>query len=84
MAPSGQCEFIGYDQNTHKKSLPAEKEAPPPESVVEEGSSNPPSTPDTRKAFEALASVGILKKQLMETEKRAQDAENKVTELEEK
>ena len=82
--PGGQCEFIGYDQNTHKKTLPTEKEAPPPKSVVEEGSSNPPSTPDTRKAFEALASVGILKQQLVDTEKRAQEAERRVTELEEK
>jgi hypothetical protein len=48
-----ECEYIGYDQNTHKKGLPQEKEAPPPETVME-GGIQKPTTPDTQRAYEAL------------------------------
>ncbi|KAK6195039.1 hypothetical protein SNE40_000555 [Patella caerulea] len=67
-------EKIGTDENTHIQTLHPSLDKPPapPVSKVKE-------TPNTKKAYEALAAVDTLQKQLINTEERAQEAEDRAS-----
>ncbi|XP_052221948.1 axonemal dynein light chain domain-containing protein 1-like isoform X3 [Dreissena polymorpha] len=68
-----QLEVIGGDDNTHVQSLDKPSGQPPLPGSTLEGIGGP----DTGKAYEALAAVEALQKQLLETEQRAQGAEER-------
>ncbi|XP_078605454.1 axonemal dynein light chain domain-containing protein 1-like isoform X2 [Branchiostoma floridae x Branchiostoma japonicum] len=74
-----QMQVIGHDDNVHPQSL----EDKPKEAVGEGIAVSRPDTPQTKKAYEALAAVDALQKQLLDTEERAQTSEEKVSTLEE-
>ena len=63
-----KIEVIGHDDNTHVKILSEEtelqpKEEPKPARVLPPG--DRPETPNTKRAFEALAAVTSLQEQLL-------------------
>ena len=74
-------EVIGYDDNTHKQTLDHSSEAPPTQTtatVIQRIAG----APDPQKSFEALSAVDTLQNQLIDTEKRAQEAEERTANLE--
>jgi len=77
---------LGHDDNIRTKSLeelPADKELEL--LAVPEGEGQQPArspSPDTKKALEALAAVERLQSQLLETEERAQAAEERAIQAE--
>ncbi|XP_071947240.1 axonemal dynein light chain domain-containing protein 1-like isoform X2 [Antedon mediterranea] len=80
---TSKMEVIGYDDNVRVLSLdeitepPKESKAPSTTGTVRSG------TPDTAKAYEALAALNSLQDQLLVTEERALNSENRVILLEE-
>ncbi|XP_064649134.1 axonemal dynein light chain domain-containing protein 1-like isoform X2 [Lineus longissimus] len=77
-----RVQAIGYDRNTHFKSLEQSPDKPPsaggfqlPESRQE--------TPNAQRAYEALAAVETLQLQLISAEERAQSAEERCHTMEE-
>ncbi|PVD21951.1 hypothetical protein C0Q70_17754 [Pomacea canaliculata] len=69
---SEKMEVIGYDEHTHMAGLDTSDKKLTTTPVKIEGS------PDTKKAFEALAAMGLLQEKLFMTEQRAQEAEERV------
>ncbi|XP_056012057.1 axonemal dynein light chain domain-containing protein 1-like isoform X3 [Ostrea edulis] len=66
-----RLEVIGFDENTHMKTLnPIETKPSAPTTFI-------PDAPNTQKSYEALAAVESLQSQLLNTEQRAQTAEDR-------
>ncbi|XP_077986638.1 axonemal dynein light chain domain-containing protein 1-like isoform X2 [Glandiceps talaboti] len=83
---TSEMQAIGYDQNVRPQSLENGKDVKPKEVDVEKllkSDEDRPETPNTSRAYEALAAVHTLQEKLMNTEVRAQNAEEKVADLEE-
>lgn len=78
---SDTMEVIGHDDNTHKQKLDHSSEAPPTKTtdIVLQRLAG---APDPQKSFEALSAVDTLQNQLIATEQRAQEAEEKTANLE--
>ncbi|XP_071115667.1 axonemal dynein light chain domain-containing protein 1-like [Haliotis cracherodii] len=72
-----KLELIGTDDNTHVEGLHSDVQAAP-----ETQTASKSGTPDTKRAFEALAAVGNLQSQLLDTEQRAQEAEERAASAE--
>ncbi|XP_061169866.1 axonemal dynein light chain domain-containing protein 1-like isoform X2 [Saccostrea echinata] len=71
-----KLEVIGYDENTHTKTLKTSDSKPSaPATFI-------PDAPNTQKSYEALEAVESLQGQLMATEQRAQAAEDRAAEAE--
>ena len=60
-----QIEVIGYDSNTRKKVLDQNPDDAPPHEGTTVAKREGPATPDTKKAYEALAALESLQMQLM-------------------
>lgn len=77
-----EMQVLGHDQNVWTQSL--EEPTQPPKSAglsVAEGSRSP-NTPDTNKAYEALAAVQTLQTKLLASEEKCQELEERNTQLE--
>ncbi|XP_063422973.1 axonemal dynein light chain domain-containing protein 1-like isoform X3 [Mytilus trossulus] len=74
-------EVIGRDDNTHKQTLEHSTDAPPPQSTAAV-LQRIPGAPDPQKSFEALSAVESLQSQLIATEQRAQESEERSANLE--
>ncbi|XP_071820220.1 axonemal dynein light chain domain-containing protein 1-like isoform X2 [Apostichopus japonicus] len=78
-----EMQVLGHDQNVWTQSL--EEPTQPPKSaggLSVHDSSRSPNTPDTNKAYEALAAVQALQTQLFTSEERCQTAEERAAQLE--
>ncbi|KAL5011861.1 hypothetical protein ScPMuIL_010412 [Solemya velum] len=71
-----KLEVIGIDDNTHVTALD-QSESPEPPSLMIPAQGPHDESKDAMKALEALAAVDALRKQLLTTEMRAQEAEEK-------
>lgn len=74
-------EVIGHDDNTHKQTLEHTTDAPPTQSTAAV-LQRIPGAPDPQKSFEALSAVDSLQTQLIATEQRAQESEERSANLE--
>ncbi|XP_052091532.1 axonemal dynein light chain domain-containing protein 1-like isoform X2 [Mytilus californianus] len=74
-------EVIGRDDNTHKQTLEHSTDAPPTQSTAAV-LHRMPGVPDPQKSFEALSAVDSLQTQLIATEQRAQESEERSANLE--
>ncbi|CAC5410952.1 unnamed protein product [Mytilus coruscus] len=74
-------EVIGHDDNTHKQTLEHSTDAPPTQSTAAV-LQRIPGAPDPQKSFEALSAVDSLQTQLIATEQRAQESEERSANLE--
>ncbi|XP_070532396.1 axonemal dynein light chain domain-containing protein 1-like isoform X2 [Ptychodera flava] len=83
---TSEMQMIGYDKNVRVQSLDQERVITPKEINVEallKSDGERPDTPNTTRAYEALAAVQALQEKLLNTEERAQNAEEKAVLLEE-
>ncbi|NXV43799.1 AXDN1 protein, partial [Uria aalge] len=79
-ASADMIRYVGHDSNVHLKSLKSDIVSV----TGREMTATKPSTPFSQKEFEALAMLEHLQVQLLETEIRAQNAEERSEDLEEK
>ncbi|NXG89773.1 AXDN1 protein, partial [Stercorarius parasiticus] len=79
-ATADMIRYVGHDSNIHLKSLKSDIVSV----TGREMTATKPSTPFSQKEFEALAMLEHLQVQLLETEIRAQNAEERSEDLEEK
>ncbi|NWW44984.1 AXDN1 protein, partial [Pedionomus torquatus] len=79
-ATADMIRYIGHDSNVHLKSLKSDIISV----TGREMTATKPSTPFSQKAFETLATLEHLQVQLLETEIRAQNAEERSEGLQEK
>ncbi|XP_063200137.1 axonemal dynein light chain domain-containing protein 1 [Chroicocephalus ridibundus] len=79
-ATADMIRYVGHDSNVHLKSLKSDVVSV----TGREMTATKPSTPFSQKEFEALAMLEHLQVQLLETEIRAQNAEERSEGLEEK
>ncbi|NXP08383.1 AXDN1 protein, partial [Thinocorus orbignyianus] len=79
-AAADTIRYVGHDSNVHLKSLKSDIISV----TGREMTATKPSTPFSQKEFEALATLEHLQVQLLETEIRAQNAEERSEGLEEK
>ncbi|ELU17826.1 hypothetical protein CAPTEDRAFT_221957 [Capitella teleta] len=82
-----KLEYLGHDNNTHTHCLEQDPAQAPREMHVTKREAvthdtTPVVTPDTKKAYEALAAVSQLQDELLSTEERAQQMEEKALDLE--
>ncbi|XP_033119171.1 axonemal dynein light chain domain-containing protein 1-like isoform X2 [Anneissia japonica] len=80
---TSKMEVIGYDDNVRVQSLDEATEPPKESKAPSTVGTTRSATPDTSKAYEALAAVNSLQDQLLVTEERALKSENRVVQLEE-